>query len=650
MFSNTYTYLIFFGLLLAGMTAWAQVSPEEKDFYRMTTVPVPEGINLEVGGLALFPDGSLAASTRRGDVWIIENPTLMDGTQPIFRLYAQGLHEPLGLAYHKGDLYAAQRGELTRLVDNNGDRKADNYETVYAWPLSGHYHEYSFGPKIDSEGNFYVSANVAFGDEEWWRGESRVPWRGWTLKISPEGEMAPWATGMRSPAGLGLIDDELFYTDNQGDWMGSGGIWHVKKGAFTGHPAGLRWTDMDNSPLSLSTEDLYAQVDMRQTKKAGRYIKPENIDHEQNPHTLYGVKKVFPEFQLPAVWLPHGVLGISNTEIIRDETRGAFGPFTGQLFVGDQGQSKVMRVVMEKVKGEWQGVAFDFRQGFQSGAMRMIFGNDGDMFVGETNRGWGSAGTKNSGLEYISWTGKTPFEMKTVKAMPDGFEIFFTLPVNKELAKDVDAYECRSYVYKYHPVYGSPPIDTKSLKIKGIKVAEDGMSVRIVMDSLRQYFVHEIYPKGIKDKANGWSLLHPMAYYTLNAIPEGPKLEVGSYSTFSSLAELAKQEAKKPKRRTRLVNPQPKKISDVKRVPTYQEIETLLVKNTCSACHKPKERVVGPSFAAIAKRKYSAERIVQLIYKPEPKNWPEYATPMAAMPQVPRKEAMKIAQWINSLN
>ena len=192
---------------------------------------------------------------------------------PNTNLFASGLHEPLGLTWHEGSLYAAQRGELTKLTDKNGDDKADVYETVYAWPLSGHYHEYSFGPKIAPDGSFFVTCNVAFGDEEWWRGESRVPWRGWSLKIHPDGTLEPWATGMRSPCGLGMIDGEFFYDDNQGDWQGSGGIFHVSKGSFTGHPAGLRWTNLPNSPLKLTTQQLYAKVDQRQVKKEGQYIK-----------------------------------------------------------------------------------------------------------------------------------------------------------------------------------------------------------------------------------------------------------------------------------------------------------------------------------------------------------------------------------------
>jgi glucose/arabinose dehydrogenase len=234
--------ILFISILFIVFTmndASAQVKTQtEDDFYKIYTLPVPEGILLEIGGVATLPDGRIAVATRRGDVWIVENPYMQNAGTPKFTLFASGLHEALGLLYKDNSLYTAQRGELTKLTDTNGDGKADNYETVYAWPISGHYHEYSFGPKLSSDGNFFVSGNVAFGDEEWWRGESRVPWRGWIMKIHPDGTMEPWATGMRSPCGLGIIDGELFYDDNQGDWMGSGGIWHVTKGTFAGHPAG----------------------------------------------------------------------------------------------------------------------------------------------------------------------------------------------------------------------------------------------------------------------------------------------------------------------------------------------------------------------------------------------------------------------------
>lgn len=630
--------IVFLLSLITSIQVFSQVNtPKEEDYYKILTLPTPEGILLEVGGVATLPDGRIAVCTRRGDVWIVENPAMERGTSPRYILFASGLHEALGLAYKDGALYTAQRGELTKLIDKNGDDRADVYETVYAWPLSGHYHEYSFGPKIAPDGSFFVTGNVAFGDEEWWRGESRVPWRGWTMKIHPDGTMEPWATGMRSPCGLGMIDGEFFYDDNQGDWQGSGGIFHLTKGSFTGHPAGLRWTSRDNSPVKISTEQLYSKVDPRQIKKEGQYIKPENIADEKSPNLLYTLKSDFPEARVPAVWLPHGVLGISNSEIIRDETAGKFGPFTGQIFVGDQGQSKIMRVVMEKVKGEFQGVAFDFKSGFQSGVLRMNWGHDGSLYAGLTNRGWGSAGTTTAGLQRLIWTGKLPMEMKTVSARPDGFEIEFTQPVDKKTADDLDSYFGRSYIYKYHPVYGSPTINEEKLAIKGVKVSDDGLHIRIVVDNLRQYYLHEIMVTGIKSK-EGLPVLHNTAYYTLNNIPDGDKLPVSELSTKRASATTKPAAAK----------PVVKATSGNKSL-TYAEIEPLLVKNTCTACHQVNKRQVGPAFTDIAKRKYSNERIVQLIYNPEPKNWPEHETPMAPMPQVPKDEALKIAGWINSL-
>lgn len=620
----------------------AQESPQEEDFFKIMKVSSPEGTLLEVGGLAVMPNGNLGVATRRGDIFVVENPT---SAKPYFRKFASGLHEVLGLAYKDGAFYCAQRGELTKLVDTDMDGKADIFETIYAWPLSGHYHEYSFGPKIAPDGSFFVSANVAFGDEEWWRGESRVPWRGWMMKISEDGQMEPWATGLRSPAGLGMIDGELFYADNQGDWMGSGGIWHLTKGAFTGHPAGLRWTNMPNSPVKLTTEELYAKVDPRQEKnEQGRYIKPENIQNEEFI-TLFELKKDFPELRTPAVWLPHGVLGISNSEIVKIP-KGNFGPFSEQLLIGDQGQSKIMRVVLEKVKGEYQGVAFDFRSGFKSGVLRMAWALDGSLFVGETNRGWGSAGEANEGLQRLVWNKRVPFEMRTVRAMPDGFEVEFTQPVDNKSAEDLASYAVERFTYKYHPVYGSPTVNQELCTVKGVKVSKDGMTARLIVDNLKEGYIHHILPTGVRSKEN-YSLVHPSAYYTLNNIPEGQGLSLQEVNTYNSAKEnIAKQKAA-AKKAGSITKKAIKSEANV--ALTYEEIKPLLAKNTCLACHNPNTRQVGPSFADIAMRKYTNEQILELIYNPKPENWPGYATPMPPMPQVPKEEVMKIASWINTL-
>ena len=669
-----------------GLTAQAQETPKEEDFFKIMRVTAPEGTILEVGGLAMLPNGSLGVSTRRGDVFVVENPT---SPRPYFRKFASGLHEVLGLAYKDGALYCAQRGELTKLADTNNDGKADVYETVYAWPLSGHYHEYSFGPKIAPDGSFFVTGNVAFGNEQWWRGESRVPWRGWTMHITPDGKMEPWATGMRSPAGLGMIDGEFFYTDNQGDYVGSGGVWYVPKGAFTGHPAGLRWTGMANSPVKVTTEQFNAVLNPRDVKnEAGRAIKPENVVNEKFL-TVAEVKKTVPELRLPSVILPHTILGISNSEIIKIPDN-AFGPFAGQLLVGDQGQSKIMRVVMEKVKGEYQGVAFDFRSGFQSGVLRIAFAPDGSLFVGETNRGWGSAGEANEGLQRLVWNKSLPFEMRTISAKPDGFEIEFTKPVDRKSAEDLASYAVQSFTYKYHPVYGSPPVNTTEHKVRGVKVSEDGMKARILVDNMRQNYIHNITLEGIRDKENSYSLVHTTAFYTLNNIPDGDKLALKEVSTRNSGAAYGKIEiptkmmadrfnfklaAKAPEKKpqgTTATSTQKAGglamavgttkatgakaaakampvVQVAQKAPLFEVVNPLLAKYACLACHNANKRQVGPAYVDVAKRHYTPQQIVQLIHNPKPQNWPEYATEMPPMPQVTEADALKIAAWINSL-
>jgi cytochrome c551/c552 len=630
--------LVIMALVFLSTTVWAQAeSAKEEDYFKIMRMPAPEGIILEVGGLCTLPNGDLAVTTRRGGVYIVENPT---SQRPHFRKFASGMHEVLGVAYKNGALYCAQRGELTKLVDIDKDGKADVYETVYAWPISGNYHEYSFGPKLAPDGSFFVTLNLGFPND-WWHPRSFVPWRGWALKIFEDGTVMPWATGMRSPCGISMIDGELFYTDNQGDWVGSGSIKQVPKGAFLGHPAGLVWTDLPNSPLKLTQDQIYSKIDPRlEYDKSGNPVMPSDIANEKFL-TEFEMKKHIPDFQTPSVWLPHGILGISNSEIVKIP-EGSFGPFTGQLLVGDQGQSMISRVFMEKINGEYQGASWAFRSGFQSGVVRMAWAKDGSLIVGETNRGWGSAGEASEGLQRLVWNNKVPFEMRAVRAMPDGFEIEFTKPVDKKTAEDIASYSVESFIYKYHPVYGSPTVNNTKCQVKGVKVSADGLKARLIVNNLRQHYIHTLNLSGIREKEFSFSLVHPIAYYTLNNIPTGNKLSLSEVSTKNSAINVKK---------TTTTQVGSKAVNPIAKLAPAKDAEVLnvLKVNTCLACHHSTKRVVGPSYSEIAKRNYTIDQIVSLISKPKPENWPGYATPMPPMPQVSKADAKMIAAYIISL-
>ncbi|HTE29044.1 MAG TPA: hypothetical protein VK666_01630, partial [Chryseolinea sp.] len=204
----------------------------EDDFYRMFTLPVPENIILEVGGMTTMSDGNLMVCTRRGEVWIISNPYVTGFERPVFKRFAYGLHEPLGLDIKGDDVYVTQRSEITRLRDNDKDGQADSYDKIYAWPLSGNYHEYSYGPLFLPNGNMMVTLNLGWSNSLG-HGVSLAPWRGWMLEITPDGKMMPYAAGLRSPAGYAFNSEgDIFYSENQGDWVGSGRITHLEKGDF----------------------------------------------------------------------------------------------------------------------------------------------------------------------------------------------------------------------------------------------------------------------------------------------------------------------------------------------------------------------------------------------------------------------------------
>ena len=67
--------LSFFLVSLFIFPSAAQESAKEEDFFKIHKVRSPEGNILEVGGLCTLPNGDLAVTTRRGDVFIVENPS-----------------------------------------------------------------------------------------------------------------------------------------------------------------------------------------------------------------------------------------------------------------------------------------------------------------------------------------------------------------------------------------------------------------------------------------------------------------------------------------------------------------------------------------------------------------------------------------------
>ncbi|HBN79741.1 MAG TPA: hypothetical protein DD473_28735 [Planctomycetaceae bacterium] len=483
--------LLMLSVLSSSLIADENKLPAEEDYYPLTTFEVPEGVVLEAGAFQLMPSGKLAVSSRRGEIWMIDQPFANEVKASQFKRFAHGLHEVLGLAEKDGSLYATQRGELTRIQDLDNDGRGDLFQTVNdGWEINGDYHEYAFGSKFDKDGNLWVVLCLTGSFS------SQVPYRGWCVRITPEGELIPTCSGIRSPGGIAAdADGNMFYTDNQGPWNGTCSLKNLIPGKFMGHPGGNTWYDMTNGAIG-----------------------PKPQEPESGSRIVVEADKI-PEYEPPCILFPYKKMGQSASGVTCDTSNGKFGPFAKQMFVGDQTNSTVMRCYLEKVKGHFQGACFPFREGFGSGTLPLEMTEQGAMFVGGTNRGWGSRGTKPFAIERLNWSGKIPFEVHEMHALPDGFELTFTEPVDPESAGTLESYSMTTYTFIYQASYGSPEVDHTEPKITSATVSGDGKSVTLKVDKLQRGHVHELHLDGVRSEDH-LPLLHKEAYYTLNYIPE----------------------------------------------------------------------------------------------------------------------------------
>ena len=480
-----------FPLLIALSSTLYASAVEQSTYFIKEAIPTPKNEVLEGGAIAIMPDKKVALATRRGDIWVCEGAYDKDLSKVKWTKFATGLHEVLGLFYKDGSLYATSRPEITKLTDTNQDGIADSYLTVNdSWGINGDYHEYNFGSDPDKDGNIWV-VHCLTGSSK-----AASPFRGWAFRYSLDGSKAiPTCSGIRSPGGIGHnANGDYFYTDNQGLWNGSSSIKWLKPGSFQGNPTG----------------NVYAEA-------AGWEPQPQPQDNSDHQTEYERDNRV----QRPAVVMPHGIVGQSPTAIIYDSSKGAFGPFSEQLLVGEQTKSQVQRVFLEKVKGQYQGAAWHLLNGFQSGIVPVRMGESGTLFTAGTNRGWGSTGKAPFSFERVTWTGKTPFEMHEVKVTNNGFNISFTKPLQNDAASNVANYKLKSWTYQYRSAYGSKGTlkDTTPIVTKA-EIAPDKMSVRLYVDNLVLGNIHHINVGSAVTSKEGESLWHPDVYYTLNELQD----------------------------------------------------------------------------------------------------------------------------------
>ena len=491
-------FVLFLATGLAPADVWT-------DTFHIEKVAVPAGIDPQIGGIDTTPGGKLAMCFHRGEIMIHDPAT---GS---WQRFAEGLHEPLGLlAESESSFLVMQRPELTRVADTDGDGKADLYETVFdGFGMTGNYHEFAFGLARDREGFLYLALGTASngaGIRQEIRGTwseiglarehmlngpprgkykgkagrmySRVPYRGWVLKVAPDGSAwQPFASGFRSPEGLGFDrDGRLYVTDNQGDWLGTSKVFHVREGQFHGHPASLVWKKgWTREPLKIPVDELE-------------------------------------KMRTPAMGLlPQGELANSPTEP-RMIPKGVFGPLAEQMLIGEMNQTSLVRFLPDPIGEVSQGAAIPFLRtnALGRGNHRLSFTPDGSLWIAKTHLSWAGA----NGLVRVRLRdGAGEFlAIDRVQLLDRGFALGFTQPVESSTLKKI---KVRRHTYKYHQRYGSPKVDDREEKAFTMNLSANGLRCTLSLPELKEGYLYTIDLPGVVSQT-GNPLLGDKVYYTLH--------------------------------------------------------------------------------------------------------------------------------------
>jgi len=265
---------------------------------------------------------------------------------------------------------------------------------------------------------------------------------------------------------------EIFFTDNQGEWVATNKLCHWTEGRFYGFP-----------------------------------------NAAQRQHT----KKPFGK---PVIWVPYAWAKSING-VAYDRSGGKFGPFAGQFFLAElMFGGGILRANVEKVNGEYQGACFPFWGRGLLGPLTLAFDPKGRLWVGGiTEPGW-MAQPDRGALFRIDFTGEGLIEMKSIRVLPHGFRIIFTEPVSPRTAQNLASYQIEHYRYEYTGAYGSPELDRTRLAIERVELSPDGRSVDLITAPLGKDRVYMIQAQGVRS-AKGGALVHPLGAYTLNEIPSG---------------------------------------------------------------------------------------------------------------------------------
>jgi hypothetical protein len=455
------------------ISAKGEVAEDSTSAYVVDRVGLPDKNPytgpLRVGAFDFFADGTTAAvCTWDGDVWIVENvdETLQNLK---WKLFARGIHEPLGLKIVDEKIYTVSDDQITRFHDLNNDGEADYYENFNNdWQLTSGFHAFAFDLVTDKEGNFYFALGMPVRGGG--RGFERVgEHHGTILKVSKDGtKLSKYASGFRAPNGIGISPDgQITSGDNEGTYVPRSPLNWIEEGGFYG---------------VVDSYDKRAELKSTAFNKELRLGREEHREASEEPKPLAWFSKKVDNSGGGQVWV----------------TSERWGPLKGALLHGSYGMSTLYLILKEEIEGQMQGGAVKIPVQLNSSNMRMRFNErDGQLYVMGL-KGWQTNAGLRSSLDRVRYTGK-PIDLPTgLEIKTDGIVLRFSKtldPASANLAENYslkasDIYWCKEYgSQEFHINQRDKPLGQKqkgwtSLQVTGAKLLDDGKSVKITIDGL----------------------------------------------------------------------------------------------------------------------------------------------------------------------
>ncbi len=456
-----------------------------------------------IGGIDLLPNGDGVIATwggsqrSNGELWIL--PNLASGTPTTPKKILGGLREPLGVKVIGNDFYVMEKARILKFTGSAITWKKDTLWTLpptsaaNGWYKDDQWHHFSFN-LVQRDNALWFSTGTA-----WEYNDMDPLQRGALIRVPLDGSgFTQFARGLRNPDGFSVgVDGEFFATDNQGNFKPVDYLNHIP---------------ITNIP----TNGRFYGFRTKGNNACG--ITPVNIAMDNCPSD-----QEYP----PAVWIPYGDLSASPTRLIVLKA----GPYAGQMISGDVRVGGILRYFLEKVEGEYQGAVFPMMVpgsgGVDFGIHQFVYTPSGSLLV--AGIGGGTCGLDGSGnwnwnstcrgLDLLTPTDKSAFEILAVHSVSDGFDIELTQAAGVEAGLAAN-WNVKTTVFTPVQQYGADSSDADNnvnINVTSATLSADAKHVRLKLASLMTRRMYAITMNNVKNTTGG-AAYNNVAYYTLNKV------------------------------------------------------------------------------------------------------------------------------------